>query len=826
MQSGATSRVPAQAPGSTVPPVRQLRRSLLTLAMMAGLEPYAARAQSPGEVEFDRTLLARRGLDPALAELFRTEARFAPGEREVTVVVNGRRRGRARLRFDAHGEAHLDATFLAAMRLRTAVPLAELDPDADGFVAMQAAWPQGVVKLEPAQQQVSLVLAQDALVAATQAHVAYEGGGAAALLNYAVSASSLRSAARTRTSFSGSTETGFNAADWMVRSHQSIRRNQGTTRVRQLDTYAQRSLPGSGRLLQLGELQVSSPLFPGASVRGVQLLPDDALAAPQAASSAVVDGIAGSEARVEIFQNGVLLHDTLVPPGPFQISGFALRDVTADLEVVVHEGDGERRFTVPAGTFRRASVARPGTTFAAGQRRSRGVAGRGDGDALVTASGAWRLPTGDAVASAGFLATAGYQTVAVGLDQALHGDTQWVISARSTAALASRDKRRGVQNDVWLTTGRSGLGVNLGLTHRSAGYLDLHEAGAEQPTIDNRLQWQGTAGLSWTTAGLGTFNASVSPWRTFSGTTATRISAGWSRMFGRASVRASLEQSQGRAAWRGQRDRSAQLSLSLPLGSSTVRASVRQRDDLQRLALDANLRTAGPASWRLSAEQDVDGGNTRVGAGVAATTRYVELSANLTHAQRTTLASAQLRGALVAHREGVTPSPYRVGDTFGIARAGDRAGVRIRSDAGDAWTDARGRAVLARLRPYQSTRIQVDGRTLPRNVDIDNGARVLQLRRGAVSHLTFDLVSARRAMLTVTDSAGQALAKGGTVLANGEFLTAVVEGGRIYLADYQPGMTLQVNQADGSQCQLQVQLPEHADPTAFIETGTGRCLPQ
>ena len=143
-----------------------------------------------------------------------------------------------------------------------------------------------------------------------------EHGGIGGLLNYTLSSSTIATGGHTRTSYSAYTETGFNAAGWMFRSRQSMSADPGGKRLQFQDSYIERSLPRRRALLRLGHVSSANPLFTGIPINGVLLVPESALAVAEASAGAQVEGIASSEARVEIHQAGVLLHTTLVPPGP------------------------------------------------------------------------------------------------------------------------------------------------------------------------------------------------------------------------------------------------------------------------------------------------------------------------------------------------------------------------------------------------------------------------------------------------------------------------------------------------------------------------------
>ncbi|MEB7742758.1 fimbria/pilus outer membrane usher protein, partial [Escherichia coli] len=65
----------------------------------------------------------------------------------------------------------------------------------------------------------------------------------------------------------------------------------------------------------------------------------------------VVRGIARSQARVEVRQNGYLIQSQTVAPGPFALTDLPLTGSGGDLQVTVRESDGTTQvFTVPFTT--------------------------------------------------------------------------------------------------------------------------------------------------------------------------------------------------------------------------------------------------------------------------------------------------------------------------------------------------------------------------------------------------------------------------------------------------------------------------------------------
>ena len=204
--------------------------------------------------------------------------------------------------------------------------------------------------------------------------------------------------------------------------------------------------------------------------------------------------------------------------------------------------------------------------------------------------------------------------------------------------------------------------------------------------------------------------------------------------------------------------------------------------------------------------------------------RYTQANLGFSRNGASTTYSGQLQGGIVAHKDGVTFSPYPVQDTFGIVSVGGVSGVRIGTPQGPVWTDAWGRAVAPQLFPYHTSRLEVATRSLPRNVDLVNGYQELDAGRGSVNHIRFGVVNARRVLLKAVGPAGQALEKGGAVVdGDNQYVTSVVDGGQVFLPDVRDGANLRVTLSNGGSCRLAFSLPEKPDASTYFESADATC---
>lgn len=163
-------------------------------------------------------------------------------------------------------------------------------------------------------------------------------------------------------------------------------------------------------------------------------------------------------------------------------------------------------------------------------------------------------------------------------------------------------------------------------------------------------------------------------------------------------------------------------------------------------------------------------------------------------------------------------------ETFGVASlAQPVAGVKIDTPQGPVWTDARGYAVLPSLNAWQTSRVEVNTETLPKNMEIGNGTRMLSQGRGSVSKVKFSAITQRRVLLSVTTADGKKLPKNLAITdEQGNYLTTSVDEGVVFLNNVTSKQMLVAQREPGS-CRISLVLPEQAESGVFYETAKGVC---
>ncbi len=145
-------------------------------------------------------------------------------------------------------------------------------------------------------------------------------------------------------------KSGVNIGSWQFRNTTSASWNNTSGRsITPVETYLKRDLDALKSQLIIGDNFTDGDLFDSVSLRGIRMVSDERMKPINDTGYApVVRGIANSNAKVTIKQNGYTIAETTVAPGAFEIKDLAPSSYNGDLQVTVTEADGRSStFTVP-----------------------------------------------------------------------------------------------------------------------------------------------------------------------------------------------------------------------------------------------------------------------------------------------------------------------------------------------------------------------------------------------------------------------------------------------------------------------------------------------
>lgn len=799
-----------------------------------GFLPFSVIAAND-TVDFDLSTLQARGLPTTLNDYFRTGSKFSPGMSKITPFINGVEKKTMSVNFDDQGELCLHREDLTTLGLKS------IKSEDDRCIDLKSQYPQAEIKLEPGQNKVDFVLPSDAIEDTNNLDInQYAVGGIGGMLNYDVlmmknhsKTSNIdtdnendKSASNSNNinTFQSNTEEGFNFNDWIIRSRQSYSSSGDSRSLDQIYTYAQRTLPNYKTVMQTGKISVANSLFAISQILGIQFSPESALMNNKE-SGATVTGIAQTQARVEVRQSGILIYSTQVPAGAFTLNRLPTINNTADLNVNVVEQDGATRsFLVPASSFTN-SFSQQETSYSG----AIGKIDQSDNDdigsnELLTFN--MSTPWGTrAMLNSGALLAQRYQSIAAQMSAGLANGLS--LSGRSILSSDARSQTKGMQNYLSLSMPLvDRLSINSSVTRQDSGYRDLTDGmphvDEDNDSINNRYKSQYSLGMGYSFEDLGSFNLSWSRVSMFSSDEPTsRMTAGWSKTFSNGtSVSMNAERDSGEDG-----NSMFYMNVSIPFGSVRVGASMsRVGDNMTRgVTLDQTINER--LSYSLAANKSSDSDVGALSANVHALPNYSQINLGYSrYGSENSTYTVGASGGVVATKQGVLFSPYPLQDTYAVVQIPGISGGEIETSQGPVWSNSQGYAVSSGMSAYGESRMVLETKSLPKNVDVSNGIQVAHVARGSVTNYTFNTVVSRRALIRIHLSDGKLAEKGSLIYdAHDNYITTVASDGTIFLIDSQLEQKLMLQTLSDQRCQVIFKLNEEQTTEKLYESYDAQC---
>lgn len=767
---------------------------------------------------FDDGRLKNRGLDAGLSHYFSHAARFSPGEYPVSWVINGRNKRQLMTRFNAQGEPCI--TPETSRNLGLAYEFNQ------GCLDYQTLYPAAQLTADPYKNQISITVPTSAL---TPESILLRKdiiqGGTSGLLNYNLQSSTTVQSGKHETYQLGLFESGLNLNDWLLRSRHTVSYSDGTRRSQRLYTYVQKTFQSLQQTFQAGEIYARQTLLAIPGLTGLQLFPDSALR--PARSGVSVQGIARSaQARVEVYQNGQLIEATQVPEGPFSLDNISMLSTQFPLDVKVTEQDGQlTTFSVPVTALQTPADAPLYGSVALGKVRET-VASDESAPWLITGSQGMRISR-QATLSGSALASAQYQSAAASLS--FIPIPAWSLSLQTTMAQEQYTHHAGSKESLSLRYQLNpSASIQAAWTTTSAGFRELSDAVNHTTSTANSYY---NVGGNWAHEYLGLFSLSYSTSSAHDhAATPKSWYASWSKNWrwaghGQINLSATWQRVSGSRTSTQRDDDVFYIRLGLPLGHDRVNLSLRR----QGSRTYNDVQTSGQwddMSYSLSAGRDWQNAQNTISGSFGQNLHYAQMSGYASQTANYWGYGGSLSGGISVNQEGILFSPYAIQESYGaLSLNSPLSGIKVSTPQGPVWTDYRGKALVPGLTPWQPSRLNIDVKTLPRHVDLTNGAAELTVSRGAVAFTQFRVSDTRRVLMTVRRTDGKLLSKGkGIVDSDGQYVTNSLEKGLVFFSNLQPGESFFVGDDNGSpMCQLQYSLPPTPPQDGLYEELTGVC---
>ncbi|HEL3209023.1 usher protein [Stenotrophomonas maltophilia] len=686
-----------------------------------------------------------------------------------------------------------------------------------GCIDLPAALDGATATFDGSALQLQLTVPQAMQERAPRGHVPVEHrdpGITGGFVNY--TANHYRSSARD-SSYLG-LNAGLNLGGWRVRHRASFNHGAHGSRYRTIGSHLQRDLPALNSQLRVGQGYTGGELFDSVAFTGVRLHTDERMLPDSLRGYApTVRGIAEGNAVVSIHQNGVIIHEVGVAPGPFVIDDLYPTNVGGDLEVVVTEADGRSqrfnvafsavpqalregsaRFSASAGALRDAGTGIAHLRFAEGTY-ARGLSNH------MTALGGAQVAQGYRALIAG--AAANTRVGAVGVDV-----THSTAELRGRPSIAGNSLRLNYQRYVARTGTNVGLAAYRYSTRGFMSLSDVARAAADDWGYAGRPRQRYQANLSQRVGVAGQLflnGGHVAYWDSTQRQTDFQI--GFNGTLGRANYGASVQRYR---LGSGQVDTRYALTFSMPLGRSEGAPHVSTQISHAGGGQQVQATVAGYLGERRAVNYSLtsvrgNSGNSS-GAYVDYQGRHASVNAAYSRAAGRYSQTLSASGALVVHRGGLNMGPP-AGDGFALVHAPGAQGARVGTGV-DIRVARNGYALLPHVSPYRWNRIDLDPSGLPLDVEMLQTSQRVAPTAGGIVRVPFEVRRERTLFIDATDAMGQPLPFAARVQReDGTPAGAVGQGGVIQLRGAQPEGVLIVDPDGPQRCRLVYQLPDAPD---------------
>ena len=649
----------------------------------------------------------------------------------------------------------------------------------------------------------------------------WDDGAPAAWTSYQLSGSQQHySSGNTSSTWLG-LESGINLGAWRLRNNSTWSDASGWEAIA---STLQRDIKALKSQLEMGQTYTNGELFDSVQMTGVKMETDTAmLPVSQQGFAPVVRGIANSDAKVTIKQNGYIIYQTNVSPGPFEIRDLSQVTSGADLEVTVEEADGSEHSFIQASASVPVLQREGGFKYSLAAGRYRGNEGE-DEPIFAQGTAIYGLPYG-VTAYTGALGASLYHALLLGIgaDLGHFGSASVDLTTARTAFDDGRDDASGLSWRAQYSKDIPDTDTTVTLAsyrYSTSGFYTFQEAiDRRDSEIDDgiytyrrtnnrrsRMQLNLSQRISdWGSAYLNGYQQDYWDMDGHERSVSAGLSSSWRDITW--SISYNLTRTPD-----ADTDRQMALTVNIPFSKwlpdtwATYSANTASGGFVShQVGLGGTALEDNKLSYNL--QQSYANQNTGYGGSLSGRYRGAsgEVGMGYSYGGDNRQWNYSAQGSVVAHEYGVTlGQPVR--DAFAIVHINKGENVKVQNGRG-IYTDAFGNAIVPSLTAYRHNTITVN--TQDRlDIDIDAATQDLVPTKGAAIKVSFDARVGRRALVTLL-FAGKPVPFGAVVALDAT--TAIVgDGGEAYLTGLHDKTTFSVQWGEEAEqhCQGEIDMPD------------------
>ncbi|MFW1948060.1 outer membrane usher protein FimD [Acinetobacter bereziniae] len=613
------------------------------------------------------------------------------------------------------------------------------------------------------------------------------------------------------------------SGSWSYNTHQGKSSNQWND----LSTYAQTVVVPIKSQLLIGDSTTSGEIFDSFGYRGVNLSTSEAMYPDsQQGYAPSIRGVAKTNAKVVIKQNGYVVHQINVAPGPFKIEDINTASLNGDLVVTIEENDGSiQTFKVPFSTL--PILQREDRTkysIALGEYRS-GLRNQ-DNPFIAQATAIHGLNSGITVYSGAQLSK-NYKSVLLGLGANLghYGALSFDVT-HANSELADKTTSQGQSVRFLYSKALLSSGTTfqlLGYRYSTKGFYTLNDVtnknmsgfniGKDQTNLPNIEDYYNLSNAKKgrfqlnITHSLGDYGALF-----VSGNQQTYwntdkkdewLQAGYSNSW--KSLNYSFAVSRNKYSGSQLTDTMYTMNLSFPLDKVLAKANFTDNPIQNSYAtVSSTQNSTGNETYmagvsgtllknrnlsyninqgKVSQQGDIGSLSVTYNGG------YGNLGAGYSYEKDSNQFTYSASGGVLAHRDGITFG-QPLGSTSILVKAPGAKGVNIENNVG-VKTDWRGYAIVPYANEYRSNRVALDSDSFSNNLEIGNNVENVIPIKGAIARASFDTSIGVRALVTMSKSDRPLPYASHVMETKSSARSIVADDGRVYLTGLPLKGTLQ-----------------------------------
>lgn len=579
--------------------------------------------------------------------------------------------------------------------------------------------------------------------------------------------------------------------------------------------YLYRAITQLGARLVMGETYSRSDIFDNFRFTGINLSTDDNMLPPNLRGYAPeVTGVAKTNAKVTISQQGRVIYETQVAPGPFRIQD--INDaVSGKLDVRVEEQDGSvQEFQMDTASI--PYLTRPGRVqYKLSAGKPSDMNRNTEGPIFGMGEFSWGISNGWSLYG-GSLVSGDYNSVSAGIGRDLMALGAISFDATHSWAKIPSDDKRYHGGSYRVSYSKRFEQINSQVTF--AGYrfserdfmsmnqyLDRRYRGGEE---DNNKElytimfskqfpeWGLSAYLNyshqtyWNKPNNDNYNLSL----------AKTMDIGSFKNI-------NLSLSAFRNKFNGTNDNGVYMNVSMPWSD---RATISYNTVINKHGNSHNVSYY---------DRIDDNSSYRVGAGLSsngkpsadaylmhyADAALVTASASHINGEYTSATLSLQGGATLTPKGGALHRTSRTGSTRLLVDTDGISDVPVKSIGAITRTNAFGKAVLPDINDYYRSSASIDLDQMPDNAEALRSIQQLTLTEGAIGYRHFDVVSGQKAMAVIRLQDGTYPPFGASVTTEkGRELGIVNDGGNVYLTGINSDDVLSVRWNGQEQCKVRI----------------------